>query len=85
MAKLFKKDETETEEKIELTPEEKKAKVKKTVLDVCKTVGAMAAGAALTMAAIIGIGGKTVKNSEDEDELSDESIEEDASCDTLDE
>ena len=68
MKKFWKKNqETEGEEVVELTPEEKKAKVKETVGKVVRTVGAMAAGAALTVAAIVGIGAKTVNETEEVD------------------
>ena len=64
MKNIFKKKETD-EEVVELTPEEKKEKVKKTVKSVVRTVGTMAVGAGLTVAAIIGIGAKTTKDSEE--------------------
>lgn len=65
--KMFwsKKQENEDEEVVELTPEEKKEKVKKTITGAAKALGMMAAGAAITMAALVGIGVRNEKNSEE--------------------
>lgn len=65
--KMFwnKKQENEDEEIVELTPEEKAEKVKKTVTGAAKAAGMMAIGAGVTFLTLLGIGMKTSKNSEE--------------------
>lgn len=77
--KMFwnKKQENEDEEIVELTPEEKKEKVKKTVTGAAKALGMMAIGAGVTMLTLIGIGVKNEKNSEE----SVDEVVEDVPCD----
>lgn len=81
MKKFWKKNqETEGEEVVELTPEEKKEKVKETAIKILRTIGAMAAGAGLMVVAIIGIGAKTVNETEEvEGDSVNESCDSDAS------
>ncbi len=77
--KMFwnKKQENEDEEIVELTPEEKKEKVKKTVIGAAKAGCMMAVGAGVAFMTLLGIGMKTAKNSEE----SDDEVVEDVPCD----
>lgn len=69
MKKFWKKNqETEDEEVIELTPEEKKEKAINTIKGAAKAVAAMAVGAGLTILALAKAGGKAETDSEESDD-----------------
>lgn len=70
MKNIFKKKETD-EEVVELTPDEKKARIKKIGIAILKTVGFVAAGAAAVLAVVAGVGHMT----ENSDKASDDVIE----------